>query len=79
VSALTEAATQPVGAPFIIFHDVIDVIDEQTDGDLEICLPVPPEVDALHSQVEFKATRVASSRRPRTVARTPRSRPPTPP
>lgn len=28
---------QPTGAPFIIFHDVID---EETDGDIEVCLPV---------------------------------------
>jgi effector-binding domain-containing protein len=33
----TAAAGPPAGAPFIIYHDVID---EQTDGDIEICLPV---------------------------------------
>ena len=30
-------AGQPAGAPFVIYHDVID---EQTDGDIEICIPV---------------------------------------
>ena len=51
IGALFDAATQPVGAPFIIFHDVID---EQTAGDVEICIPVGAEVDALHDAVAFK-------------------------
>lgn len=51
VGALTEAATEPIGAPFIIFHDVID---EQTDGDVEICIPVPVDIDAAHSGVDCK-------------------------
>jgi effector-binding domain-containing protein len=51
VGALTEAAAQPIGAPFIIYHDVID---EQTDGDIEICVPVPPSVDVPDSEVDFK-------------------------
>lgn len=49
--ALTDAATQPAGAPFIIFHDVID---EQTDGAVEVCIPVPVGVDTPHDDVEFK-------------------------
>ncbi len=51
VGALTEAATQPTGAPFIVYHDVID---EQTDGDVEICIPVPIDVDAAPREVKFK-------------------------
>ena len=39
VPALGAAGITPVGAPLIVMHDVID---EQTDGDLEICVPVPP-------------------------------------
>jgi effector-binding domain-containing protein len=30
------------GAPFVIYHDVID---EQTDGDIEMCLPVTSAVE----------------------------------
>ena len=51
VGALTEAGTQPNGAPFIVFHDVID---EQTDGDVEICIPASVDVGAAHPEVEFK-------------------------
>jgi effector-binding domain-containing protein len=32
------AGTQPTGAPFIIYYDLID---EHTEGRLEICVPVP--------------------------------------
>jgi len=41
VSALTASGAQPAGAPFIVYHDVID---EQTDGTIEVCVPVPPGV-----------------------------------
>lgn len=49
--ALAHASTQPVGTPFIIYHDVID---EQTDGDIEICIPIGTQVDATHDEVDFK-------------------------
>ena len=34
---------QPTGAPLIVFHDVID---EETDGDIELCIPVGRLIDA---------------------------------
>jgi effector-binding domain-containing protein len=39
VGAMAAAGLQPPCAPFIIYHDVID---EQTDGTIQICVPVPP-------------------------------------
>lgn len=39
VQAVTVAGRHPAGAPFIVFHDVID---EHTDGTIEICVPVAP-------------------------------------
>jgi DNA-binding transcriptional MerR regulator len=33
------AGTQPVGAPFIVYWDIID---EETNGDIELCVPVTP-------------------------------------
>lgn len=36
-------AGPPAGPPFVIFHDVID---EETDGDIEICFPVPGPIEA---------------------------------
>jgi effector-binding domain-containing protein len=39
IEAITGAGAAPSGIPFIVFHDVID---EQTAGDIEICIPVPP-------------------------------------
>lgn len=50
--ALAHASTQPAGAPFIIFHDVID---EQANGDIEICIPIGTQVDASHDEVDFKS------------------------
>ncbi|MEZ5244823.1 MAG: MerR family transcriptional regulator [Acidimicrobiales bacterium] len=41
VGALTEHGVQPVGNPFIVYHDVID---EQTDGTIEVCIPTPDGV-----------------------------------
>lgn len=32
----------PAGAPFIVYHDVID---EETAGDIEVCIPVPAAVE----------------------------------
>ncbi len=37
MQAMSSAAIAPSGAPMIIYHTVID---EQTDGELEICVPV---------------------------------------
>lgn len=34
---LTQAGVAPSGSPMILYHDVID---EQSDGDVEICVPV---------------------------------------
>ncbi|WP_229070334.1 MerR family transcriptional regulator [Actinoplanes sp. DH11] len=39
VSAIGVAGAQPAGAPFVVYHDIID---EKTDGRIEICIPVPP-------------------------------------
>lgn len=36
--AIGTAGLRPGGTPFVIYHDVID---EQTAGDIEICVPVP--------------------------------------
>lgn len=38
VGAVMAKGLQPAGIPFIVYHDVID---EQTDGSIEICVPVP--------------------------------------
>lgn len=35
--AMTSAGLAPAGAPLLVYHDVID---EETDGDVEICIPV---------------------------------------
>jgi effector-binding domain-containing protein len=51
MGALADAATPPVGAPFIIYHEVID---EQTEGDVELCIPVTAAVAGSHGHVEFK-------------------------
>ncbi|MFI6484618.1 MerR family transcriptional regulator [Nonomuraea sp. NPDC050663] len=37
VGAMTMAGRQPVAAPFLVFHDVIDA---DNAGDVEICIPV---------------------------------------
>ncbi|REK12522.1 MAG: MerR family transcriptional regulator [Actinobacteria bacterium] len=37
MQAVMSSGTSPNGAPLIIFHDVID---EQNDGDIEICIPI---------------------------------------
>ncbi|MEI2704302.1 MAG: MerR family transcriptional regulator [Ilumatobacteraceae bacterium] len=38
VGAISAARVAPAGAPFIVYHQVID---EDTDGNIEICVPVP--------------------------------------
>lgn len=42
VSAMGSAGLAPSGAPLLVYHDVID---EETDGDVEICVPVTGEID----------------------------------
>jgi effector-binding domain-containing protein len=51
IGAMTAAGVPPIGAPFLIYHDVID---EQTDGDIEICIPVPPAERAARDDIEWK-------------------------
>lgn len=51
VGAMGAAAVEPSGMPFIVFHDVID---EQTDGRVEICVPVPPGKDGVDGDVVWK-------------------------
>lgn len=50
----------PIGAPFAVLHDVID---EETDGDIEICFPVAAPVEAEGDVFgrEVEAARVAST------------------
>lgn len=42
VRALGREGVEPVGPPFMVLHDVID---EETDGDLELCIPVGGEIE----------------------------------
>lgn len=51
VGAIGAAGAYPSGAPFIVYHQVID---EHTDGDIEICTPVPPESKAPPGDVAWK-------------------------
>ncbi|MFC5380018.1 MerR family transcriptional regulator [Aquipuribacter nitratireducens] len=37
--AVASSGAQPAGAPFVVYHDVID---ETSAGDIEVCVPVPP-------------------------------------
>ncbi len=43
VSALTSAGVSPAGAPFLIMHDVID---EETPGSIEMCIPIGDDFNA---------------------------------
>ncbi|HEU4894533.1 MAG TPA: MerR family transcriptional regulator [Acidimicrobiia bacterium] len=43
VQGMGRAGVAPSGAPLIVYHDVID---EQTDGDVEICVPIGGVMDA---------------------------------
>ncbi|MFI6511279.1 GyrI-like domain-containing protein [Streptosporangium sp. NPDC050855] len=43
VGVLTHAGRHPAGAPFLVFHDVIDA---DNDGDIEICIPIGSPVAA---------------------------------
>lgn len=42
VHAMGRTGLSPSGAPLIVYHDVID---EETDGDIEICVPVSGPID----------------------------------
>ena len=55
VHAMGSAGKSPAGAPFIIFPDVID---EQTDGDIEICVPV---ADAMADDGDVYGREVAGA------------------
>ena len=62
IGALARVVAQPAGAPFIVYHDVID---EQTDGNVEICIRVGDDVEVSHDEVEVKVVpggTVASTR-----------------
>jgi effector-binding domain-containing protein len=48
---MAAAGAQPNGAPFLIYHDVID---EQTDGSIEICVPVSAGERAPRDGVDWK-------------------------
>lgn len=37
MGGMARAGTAPAGMPLIVYHDTID---EETDGDIEICVPV---------------------------------------
>jgi len=43
VQAMGASGLEPAGAPLIVYHDVID---EETDGDVEICVPVTSAMPA---------------------------------
>lgn len=53
VPALGAAGLVPVGAPLIVYHDIID---EETDGEIEVCIPIAGEFagsgDAYARQLE---------------------------
>ncbi len=42
MDAIGAGGATPTGSPLVIYHDVID---EQTDGDIEMCVPVTSAVD----------------------------------
>jgi hypothetical protein len=52
-TASAKAGKEPTGAPLIVYHDIID---EETDGDIEICIPIagtfPAGNDVYSSELE---------------------------
>lgn len=50
-AAVTAGGMPPAGMPFIVFHDVID---EEAPGDVELCIPVSPEVVVADDDVEVR-------------------------
>ena len=57
MGAVNQAGTFPAGAPFIVYHDVID---ETTDGDIEVCIPVPTDVQGSAEGVAWKEVPAAA-------------------
>lgn len=49
--ALGQAGVVPVGPPFVVYHDVID---ERTDGEIEICFPVPAGTVVPAGPVQYR-------------------------
>ena len=53
VPALGQAGIEPSGAPLIVYHDIID---EETDGDIEVCIPIAsdfsPGADVYSRELE---------------------------
>lgn len=60
VAAVATSGQQPAGIPFIIYHDVID---EDTAGDVEICVPTATAIEDRGEvrALELEATTVAST------------------
>ncbi|WP_449060398.1 MerR family transcriptional regulator [Planomonospora algeriensis] len=46
IGVLTQAGRQPAGAPFLVFHDVIDA---DNDGEIDVCIPIASPVAAPSS------------------------------
>lgn len=49
--ALGAARIAPAGPPFVVYHDVID---ERTEGDVEICFPVPAGTELPAGPVQYR-------------------------
>ena len=61
IGAVGTAGATPDGAPFVVYHAVID---EETEGDVEICVPVPAGTtlpDGMVRYYEIPAGTVAST------------------
>ena len=60
VRSVGAAGGAPAGMPFVVFHAVID---ESTAGDIDICVPVPPdlELDGDVTRLDVPAQLVAST------------------
>ncbi|GAA1652587.1 MerR family transcriptional regulator [Actinoplanes couchii] len=59
--ALGAAGVAPAGPPFVVYHDVID---EQTEGEMEVCFPVPAGTAMPAGPVHYREVpggRVAST------------------
>lgn len=75
MEALGAAGRQPVGPPFLVLWDVID---EETSGDIEMCIPVDGLPDDLDEAAEVRGRIVAPGPAATTIHRAPTrtSRPP---
>lgn len=61
VQALSSTGIAPAGPPFIIYHDVID---EETDGDIEVCIPIATPLPDRNGNVyarEFEGGNVVTT------------------